>query len=176
MKRILTLLTIILLTINVTAQNQHKVDSLSDALKKHDAAKKELGSKVPAMYDTTAANLLYDLSTAYWGNNPDKAMEYANQCLALSEQIGYKKGKGNAYNSMGAINYYKGEFTTSLEFHKKALKISEEIGDKKNIVASYKGIGFANDLLGNYPEALKNDFAALKIEEEIGDKKGIANM
>src|ERR1035438_2032019 len=59
----------------------------------------ELGSKVPAMYDTTAANLLYDLSTAYWGNNPDKAMEYANQCLALSEQIGYKKGIGNALSS-----------------------------------------------------------------------------
>src|ERR1035438_5906018 len=170
MKRILTLLTIILLTINVTAQNQHKVDSLSDALKKHDAAKKELGSKVPAMYDTTAANLLYDLSTAYWGNNPDKAMEYANQCLALSEQIGYKKGIGNAYSSMGNINKNKGDYLPAMELHKKALKIREEIGDKKGIAGSYNNIGTIYYGQGNYPEALKIYFAALKMNEESGNK------
>jgi tetratricopeptide (TPR) repeat protein len=132
-----------LFTFHCEAQNQHQVDSLSDALKKHDAAKKQLGSKAPAMYDTTAAKILIKLSEAYWGNNPDTAMYYANQCLALSEQIGYKKGIGNAYNSMGAINYDKGEFTASLEFHKKALKISEEIGDKKILSLLIK----ASDLL-----------------------------
>ena len=170
MKRILTLLTIILLTINVTAQNQHKVDSLSDALKKHDAAKKELGSKVPAMYDTTAANILIQLSQAYWGNNPDTAMYYANQCLALSEQIGYKKGIGNAYNSMGNINKNKGDYLPAMELHKKALKIREEIGDKKGIAGSYHNIGIIYDAQGNYPEALKNLFEALKMNKESGNK------
>ena len=178
MQKFLTLALLIfhfsLFTFHCLAQDQHQVDSLLAALKKHDAARKELGSKAPAMYDTTAANILHDLSSAYQGNNPDTAMYYANQSMAISEQIGYKKGIGNAYYIMGAINYDKGEFTTSLEFHKKALKIREEIGDKKNIATSYKGIGLDYDLLGNYPEALKNDLAALKIYEEIGNKRGVS--
>src|ERR1035441_4183443 len=129
-----------LFTFHCEAQNQHQVDSLSDALKKHDAAKKQLGSKAPAMYDTTAAKILIKLSEAYWGNNPDTAMYYANQCLALSEQIGYKKGIGNAYNSMGNINKDKGDYLPAMELHKKALKIREEIGDKKGIAGSLHNI------------------------------------
>ena len=174
MKRILTLLMIILLTITVTAQDQHQVDSLLSALKKHDAAKKEFGSHAPALYDTTAANILANLSKAFWGNNLDNAMEYANQCLELSEKIGYKKGIGNAYNSMGAVYNDKGDYLLALELYKKALKIREEIGDKKGITGSYGNMGIIYRHQGNYPEALKNQLASLKMNEEIGDKIGIA--
>jgi adenylate cyclase len=177
MKRILIIL---LFTIHCSlftafAQNQHQVDSLLAALKKHDAAKKELGSHAPAMYDTTAANILNNLSYAYWGSNPDTAMYYANQCLALSEQIGYKKGMGRAYNGMGVINANKGDYSKALAYHKKALAIRTGANDKKGIGTSYNNIGNIYYYQGNYPEALKSYLASLKIREELGDKKDIAN-
>jgi adenylate cyclase len=175
MKRILTLVALLtfhfsLFTFHCEAQDQHKVDSLLDVLKKHDAAKKALGSKAPAIYDTTSAKILYQLSQAYWGNNADKALEYANQCLVLSEKIGYKKGMGSSYNSLGVINSNIGDYLPALVFHKKALEIRIEINDKRGIAGSYNNIGLIYMNQGNYPEALKNFFAALKMNEESGNK------
>ena len=175
MKILFTLVTATLLTLSSFAQDQHLVDSLETALKNHNTHKLDLMIKSPSLYDTTAANILIKLSYAYLGNNHVKAMDYANQCLAVSEQIGFKKGVGNAYNNMGTVNYYKGDYLPAQEFYKKALKIREEIGDKKAIADSYNNIGGIFYEHGNYPEALKKFFVSLKIYEEIGDKKDIAD-
>ncbi|HYV92666.1 MAG TPA: tetratricopeptide repeat protein [Chitinophagales bacterium] len=152
------------------AQDQHLIDSLQLQLKKYDSTKAELQIESLSLYDTTEANILYALSKAYWGSIPNKAMEYAKQTLILSEQIGYKKGMGNAYNSMAVINAMKGDYLLALEIHKKALKIWLEIGYKKGLAVSYNNIGNIYRNQSNYPEALKNYLAALKIFEETGDK------
>ena len=165
MKKILFLLIIIVLSINAYTQDQHKIDSLQNELKKFEVKKKQLGAKVPLLYDSTAANILVELSIAYWSNNPDKAMDYANKCLALSEKIGYKKGIGRAYNSIGVINLNKGDYVPSLEFHKKALKIFVEIGYKKGIASCYNNIGIIYCNQCKYSEALVNYSASLKIRE-----------
>jgi two-component system, NtrC family, sensor kinase len=143
------------------AQDPHIVDSLRNELKKHN-------------HDTTTAKILNALSQAYWGSNPDMAMDYARQALSLSKQIGYKKGMGSAYHSMGVINIDKGDYIQAMEFDKNALKISLEIGNSKGVAGSYNEIGLIYREQGNYPEALKNLSASLKIRKEIGDKNGIA--
>jgi len=163
MKKILALIVMLFSFQHLSfSQDQHLVDSLQTILK-------------TAKQDTNKANILNQLSQAYMGNNPDKAMDYAKQTLALSEKISYKKGMDNAYNSMGSINNEKGDYLPALELFKKSLKIGEEIGDKQGISDSYNNIGIIYKNQGNYPEALKYYFAALKIREEIGYKKGISN-
>ncbi len=164
-----------LFTVHCFSQDPHLIDSLVTQLKKLNATKLALGKNSPMMNDTLMAKVLISLSQAYWGYNPDKAMDYARKVLALSEQIGFKKGMANAYNSMGVIYDHKGDYYPALEFHKKALKIREEIGFKKGIAGSYNNIGHIYWRQGNYPEALKNYFASLKIREEIGDKNGISS-
>ncbi|MBC7885672.1 MAG: tetratricopeptide repeat-containing sensor histidine kinase, partial [Saprospiraceae bacterium] len=156
------------------SQDPHLVDSLETQLKNHNTTKTKLQIQSPSLYDTTAVNILAKLSQSYWGNDAGKAMDYAEQTLALSEQIGYKKGKGSAYNSMGVINHIKGDYIQAFDFFKKTLLINQEIGNKKGIANSYMNIGNTYMYLGNYPEALKNFITALKIKEEIGDKQGIA--
>jgi two-component system, NtrC family, sensor kinase len=179
MKKLLLILFIVhcsLLIAHCYSQDQHLIDSLETQLKKINSARVESGRISSTIKDTTVVIILNALSKAYMSNNPDKAMDYAEQTLALSEQIGYKKGMGNAYNSMGSINCNKGDYLPALEFHKKALKIREEIGDKKGIAGSYNNIGLSYMYQGNYPEALKYYFAALKISEEIGFKQFSANI
>ncbi len=144
------------------AQDQRVVDSLQTLLK-------------TVKQDTSKANVLYELSKVYWHNYSDKAMDYAKQTLVLSEKIGFKKGLGNAFNSMGQVYLNKGDYLSALAYFKKSLKIMEVIGDKKGIAGSYNNIGIVYDNLGNYPDALQYYFAALKLREEIGDKKGIAS-
>src|ERR1039458_258948 len=104
MKKILILLTITLLSINLSAQDQHLIDSLETQLKKYSSDKVTSNSKTQNIQDTTIANLLFDLSKAHWDWDNEKALDYANKCYSISEKIGYKKGIGNAYHSMGIIN------------------------------------------------------------------------
>jgi len=169
MKKLLPLLTATLLALGSFAQDQHLVDSLETLLKNHNAKRLELGKNAPVMYDTTAVAILYALSKAHWGNNPVKATGYAERSLQVSEQINYKKGMGNAYNSLGVINKQSGNYLRAMEFHKKALKIEEEINDKNGIAFSYLNIGNIYFEKGIHAEALKNYFSSLRISEEIGD-------
>ncbi|MBK6838985.1 MAG: tetratricopeptide repeat protein [Bacteroidetes bacterium] len=90
--------------------------------------KQESKIKSPSLYDTTAANILNELSSAYWYSNPDKAQDYVEQCLTVSEQIGFKKGIGRAYYGMGIILNVNGDNLASLVYYEKALKIGEEVG------------------------------------------------
>ncbi|MEI6817418.1 MAG: tetratricopeptide repeat protein, partial [Bacteroidota bacterium] len=174
MKRILFSLTIMLLTITVNAQDKHLIDSLETLMKKYEAAKREFGNHVPALYDSAAVLIFSELSNDYSGNDNTKAMDYANQCLSLSEQIGYKKGMGKAYNCFGNIYTSKGDYIHALEMHNKALKIREEIKDKSGIADSYTNIGNVYLEQGLSSEALKNFFISLKSYEEYADKSGLA--
>jgi uncharacterized protein HemY len=78
-------------------------------------------------------------------------MELANQCIALSERLDFKKGIGNSYNCLGQIYVSKSEYLPAMEFHKKALKIRLEINDKKGIAGSYNNIGLILMGQGHYP-------------------------
>ena len=164
----------LLFSINDFAQNQHKIDSLQYELKKFETHKKKLGSNVPSMFDSTKADLLFEISKNYRGSNPDTAIFYTQQAFSLSEKIGYKKGIGNAYNGFGGISYEKGDYTIALEYYQKSLKICTEIGYKKGIGNARNGIGSIYYSECNLPEALENHSTALKIRKEIGDKQGIA--
>ena len=62
------------------AQNIHLVDSLEKKLYG------KFGEK-QIKNDSLKADLLCQLSINYWGNNPDKAMGYAQQSLLLSRKI-----------------------------------------------------------------------------------------
>ncbi len=139
-----------------------------------DSLKKLLKPNSSSLADSIKANILYQISKEYWSGDLDKSMDYANQVLTLSQTIHYKKGEGNAYNSIGVIYWYKGEYPQALEYNEHALKIREEVGNKDDIARSYNNIGLIYDDRGNFPEALEYYLKSLKIHEETGDKEGIA--
>ena len=172
MKKSLTLNVLLCFLLNYTySQDQLLVDSLNLQLKNHYVNKHALGKEIPALFDTTAVNILRELSVAYWFSDYDKATDYANQCLSLSEKIGYKKGIGIAYNVLGIIQIYKGDGVPALEFLTKALQIRKEIGDQRGIVITTNNIASAYYSLSNYAEALRYYLAALKVNDTDGDKE-----
>jgi hypothetical protein len=67
------------------------------------------------VHDTNRVIILNRLSRAYLGNNPGKAIDYAEQSLALSKQIDYKKGIGSSYNSIGNVFYIRPDFPEALK-------------------------------------------------------------
>ncbi len=172
-KIIFILLFIQLLQNSSLAQDQHTIDSLQNEIKKLDAIKKH-STLTPK--DSTKANLFYQISKLYWDSSPDKALTCAEQCLTLSEKIGYKKGVLNGYTSKGVVTEIKGNYKEALEFYQKSLKIAQEINYKTGIANACCNIGNIYNYQCNTAEAITQYFAALKIYEEIKDEKNIATQ
>ncbi|MEP7171192.1 MAG: tetratricopeptide repeat protein, partial [Bacteroidota bacterium] len=156
-------------------QGQEIIDSLQQELKNYEARKIELKKSLYNEGDTAKVNILNDLSGKFWQTGDyTRARQYADDALAISKKIAFKKGIANAYNIIGIIYQDQGNYPDALKNYFASLKMREEIGDKKGIAFSYNNIGTIYQEQGNYPDALKNYFASLKILEEIGNKNGIA--
>ena len=106
------------LTIFSFSQNLKNLDSLLNIAK-------------IAKDDTSKSNLLNKISATYLEIDLDKSLDFAKQSLALSEKIGYKKGVGNAYFSMGNICNYKAEHLDAIIWFKKSLLITFQYTTKK---------------------------------------------
>ena len=74
MKRILFLILLVVSCslFTVKAQDLYLIDSLTKEIKKYDDWKIAHKGANDPMHDTTAANILNNLSAAYWGNNLDR--------------------------------------------------------------------------------------------------------
>jgi tetratricopeptide (TPR) repeat protein len=173
--RLFSLFLFVTFTINSFSQNQIKIDSLENELKKFETGKSQLHGTVNILYDSTKAIILYRLAAEYGPNNPEKLKEYARQLLLLSQKIGYKKGIGNAYTCFGAYYTYKGEPDTALIYDKMSYEIGVETGDKKSIANYYNNSGVIYYDRGNFTEAMKQYLGALKTYEELRDKTGEAH-
>ncbi len=156
-------------------QSQQLIDSLLNQLHNLSSEKAKLKLSSSSLFDTSAANILLELSRIYRDNNPKLALVYANRSLTLSQQINFKKGIGNAYNSIGLCLNNTGDFTQSISNINKSLEIRSEINDSAGMAFCYNNFGGIYFGVGNYTLALKNHLAALKIREKINDNISIAS-
>ena len=163
MKKLLLFATFItlVLSLNCFAQ-QNNIDSLLTLLK----TTKE---------DTTKVKILNNLFLHYEFTDDEKAGEYLNKALSISQSIVpkgiAKKSLSTTYIHLGYFEEDKGNYPEALKNYLHALEIKQETGDKQGVADSYNNIGSVYYAQGNYPEALKNYFASLKIFEAIGNKK-----
>ncbi len=138
---------------------------------KSDSLIKEL---TKAQEDTNKVNLLniiaYELRTA----DKEKAINYAQEAVKLSENLDFEKGKGNAYRNIGTIYYVNADYEKALKNYEKSLEVTLKIDDKIGSIKAYNNLGNIFYVQGNYNKALENYFQSLKLSEEIKDQTGIA--
>lgn len=159
------------------AMEEKKIEILMNRLNKLEKRKAKLGKKASPLIDSTKANILNELHTAFLNKNPGTAMNYARQSLSLSQQIGYEKGIANGYANIGIIEaFYEGKIKEGLEKSTIALKKRESLNDNKGIEKSLTDIASIYYQISDYIESIKNYFAALKVAEKLGDKQGIAEI
>ncbi|HPM27528.1 MAG TPA: tetratricopeptide repeat protein, partial [Methanothrix sp.] len=116
------------------------------------------------------ANILSELGTiSYLLSEPRKAIEFDDQALAISREIGDRRGEGNALRKLGNAYSELGEPRKAIEFYEQALKISKEIGDRRGEGADLGNLGSAYSDLGEPRKAIKFYEQALKIFEDIED-------
>lgn len=146
----------------VQAQQQRKIDSLYSVLK-------------TTKTDTNRVNILYYLSDALYNTEPYKAIDYANQGLALANKIAFKKGMSICLNALGLSYYQLGKLDTALIYFEKRYKIVSEINDRKGIAASNDNMGVIYFHFGNVDKALELRKKANDIYSDLNEKSLLAS-
>jgi signal transduction histidine kinase len=75
----------------------------------------------------------------------------------------FKKEKALAYNLLGVIKVYQGNYDSALFYYFKSLAVFKELKDTKGIVNRYNNIAVVYKDWGNYPLSLKYFFEAFQI-------------
>ncbi|NCR07268.1 MAG: tetratricopeptide repeat protein [Microcystis aeruginosa LG13-11] len=104
-----------------------------------------------------------------------KAIEFHQQSLAITREIGDRGGEGKSYGNLGAVYYSLGEYQKAIEFYQQSLAITREIGDRGGEGKSYMGLGNVYYSLGEYQKAIEFHQQSLAITREIGDRGGEGN-
>ncbi|HPQ08831.1 MAG TPA: tetratricopeptide repeat protein [Bacteroidia bacterium] len=172
MKKFFTVLffimVIFLSKFSLISQNK-EIDSLKNVLKKLPKPKGELS-------DTIYIKILNDLARELIYTNPDTATTLAQQCMQLSENMKWKKGKVICLKTLGSCNLVIGNYQLALNYYNSGIKIAEEISDY-NFQARFLGnIGIVYYEQSDFPKALEYFLKALKFYVKIGDKNDIANL
>ncbi|WP_199333776.1 tetratricopeptide repeat protein [Oculatella sp. FACHB-28] len=107
------------------------------------------------------------------GNYP-QALEYYEQSLALSQELGDRAGEAATLGNIGIVNDLLGNYPQALEYYEQSLAIKRELGDRAGEAITLNNIGSANRSLGNYPQALEYYEQSLAIKRELGDRAGEA--
>jgi serine phosphatase RsbU (regulator of sigma subunit)/Tfp pilus assembly protein PilF len=159
MKRFL-LFTVFLLSCFITAAQVSKTDSLKNVLR--DA--KEDTNKVKVL-----SALCRELRTV-----PKEALQYGNEAVKLSKELGYDRGLATAYHNIGIVYYGQGDYANALENYFSSLKIREKLGDKSSMSKAYNNIGLIYYQQGKQELALDYYTRSLEIKRELKDELGVA--
>ena len=122
-----------------------------------------------AKEDTNKVKLLIAISKNYSAISFDEGIKYGEQGFALSEKLGWQKGKISATLTIG-LNYLKTDFHKAIEQFEKTLHLSILAKDRKCEALSYGYLGFSYFSLGNYVRASEYYQTELDICETIGYK------
>lgn len=145
------------LSTSAFAQNQAKVDSLSNLLESSTSEQEQV-------------DLLNQLALEYVYIKPDKADNYSTKAKELATKISYAKGLIGCHKAFGATKMVYGKYSESVEEFKNALQIAQAENLKVDEAKLLNNIGVITHRMGNSTEALTYHRQALKTRKEIGDQ------
>jgi tetratricopeptide (TPR) repeat protein len=125
--------------------------------------------------DTSKVKVLNKLSDAYTDTKPDKAIEYANQGLALSKRIDFKKGQSICLNALGLAYYQLGKFDTALVYFENRYEIVSKIKDSLGIAGTFDNMGVIYIHYGKIEKAIELRTNANKIYASLNKRNNLAS-
>lgn len=128
----------------------------------------------PALTDTTRIQALIDSSYENSYSNPNRAIEFANEALKLSNKIDFKKGIAGAHRELGYAFTTKGKFQKALEHYNEGIAISRAIGDSLGWVSMLNDVGTSYKSMSQYDRSLEYYFDALALCEEMKLERGVS--
>jgi tetratricopeptide (TPR) repeat protein len=153
---------LVFISLGSFAQN-HKTDSL----------KRLLHTEIA---DTTRVKVLYKLALGYCYSNPDTALIFSQQGLALARQKKFVPGECIHLVSHGIIFWIMGNFPRSLDYYLQALKKYESLGKQDGIMYAIGCIGTVYGELGDDQMAINYYMKCKTIAESINNQNTLNSM
>lgn len=120
--------------------------------------------------DTTKVTTLNALSMELIQTEElDQAKAYADQAIALADQLSFKKGKAYALKHKGLVEYYQSNYKEVLNNWTQSLQTFETIQDTLGIANLSNNLGLAYFDQGSFDKALSLLFQSLSNSEKIKD-------
>jgi tetratricopeptide (TPR) repeat protein len=124
--------------------------------------------------DTNRVNTLIKLCEVLSYSDTKGVQDVANETVALSQKIDFKKGEGKAYVYLGYYYHRLGNEPRAIEFLLKALTIFEAIPDHRQIAVCNNNVGVIYLSQDDTKAALLHFNKALSSWTDQGYKDGIA--
>ncbi|MEG3912464.1 CHAT domain-containing protein, partial [Microcoleus sp. w2-18bC1] len=109
-----------------------------------------------------------------------KAIEYAQQYLAIAREIKDRQSEGAALGSLGNAYYSLGDYAKAIEYAQQYLAIAREIKDRPSEGKAVGSLGNAYYSLGDYAKAIEYEQQWLAIAREIkgrqSEGKALGNL
>ena len=140
-KFFLSLLFVTIIATNLSGQSKY-TDSLRIELAK-------------AKDDTSKVLILAELGYYHRYQNFDSGFTYSQEALQLAQKIKFLRGESLAYQIMGLISRYKGDYATALKNIYKSLHIAEENNYSNEMALCIMRIGGVFSDLGQYAKAVR---------------------
>lgn len=118
-----------------------------------DSLENELKTKELA--DTSKVKLINELARNIASNNPDKAINLANEAIEIASKNNYRYGLGRAYYVKCLANYYSGKFIEAIEFANKSLEYYPSLSSNALVFDSYNLLAISYGHLGNLDKRLE---------------------
>ncbi len=138
-----------------------KIDSLKTILK-------------TAKDDTNKVTILNKLACLFYSSPDDTSSYYANQAIAIANNLKFKSGLSQSYYILATANQYKSKYNEAIKYFLLSLKIDEQRDNKQGIASTLNSIAIIYRLIGNDTKALGYYEQSLKIREVMNDKRGLA--
>ena len=153
----LLLLTIILNSFVLTAQNNQAIDSLFKVINI---------SKIDSVIGFSYINI----SELYFNSNIDSSLFFIEKSLNFFEKTNNRNGIAKYNFNKAKIYLHKGEYDKSLFHFKNALELYKQNGFHNEVGQTINNIGLVYERKGDYDNAIKNYIDALKILDKIDNK------
>jgi tetratricopeptide (TPR) repeat protein len=102
------------------------------------------------------------------------AIEHYQRTLAITREIGDRRGEATALGNLGNCFADLGQTQTGIEHYEQALAIDRESGDRQGEAIHLGNLGLCYADLGQTQTAMEHDQQALAIAREVGYRKGEA--
>jgi len=125
--------------------------------------------------DTNRVNVLNLLAEELRKTDAVQANKYAEEALALSSELNYKKGIAGSYFSLGRVYRAQFNLTEARVNYLKSLQVYKELGDFKAVADITNKIGITYGIQGDYEKALDFINRSMEANKKLGEKQKIAD-
>lgn len=144
----------------VAANESNRIDSLQQ--------------KIATVKDSMKVGLLNQIAWEYRIYDLQKTDSFSRMAIALSNELGYEKGLGFAYNNLALVERNSGNYKAALEKARWSLLHFVRCGYLPGNASSYNTIASIHHIQGNFAVALLYYLKSYQISESLDDKQGLA--